>query len=168
MTPRPSVAELLAAHARFVWRVLAAHGVRSADVEDATQEVFVTVHRRMDDWDPARASARHWLHGIAIRVAANHRRLAHVRREQGAHLADEPHTAHDPGVAIDVHRQRERLYAALAKIDADKRAVLVLFELQELPMKEVAEIVGCPLQTAYTRLYAGRSELAALFGGGER
>ena len=46
-------------------------------------------------------------------------------------------------------------------IDEDQRAVFVLFELEEQAMREVAEAVGCPLQTAYYRLYAARRALEA-------
>jgi RNA polymerase sigma-70 factor (ECF subfamily) len=47
----------------------------------------------------------------------------------------------------------------LAELDDDKRAVLVLYEIEGLTMREVAEVVGCPLQTAYSRLHAGRDLL---------
>ena len=52
----------------------------------------------------------------------------------------------------------DRMLAALTK---EKRLVFVLFELEELPMAEVARIVGCPPQTAYYRLYAARREIQA-------
>jgi len=57
--------------------------------------------------------------------------------------------------------RRALLDAAIRTLDDDKRAVFVLFELEELPMAEVAEAVGCPPQTAYARLYAGRRTVEA-------
>ena len=58
-------------------------------------------------------------------------------------------------------RARERLNRVLAELDDDKRAVFVLFDIEGMPMEDVAEIAGCPLQTAYSRLYAARRKVEA-------
>ena len=163
--PRPTLAELFATYVRFVWRVVAAQGIRANDVEDVTQEVFITAHRRMEDWDPARASARTWLYAIAIRTAANHRRRAHHRREEAREV--ERASEDDPGEAIDHARALARLYKVLEQLEPDKRSVFVLYDLQEMPMKEVAQTLGCPVKTAYTRLYAARAQVMAALGAGE-
>jgi RNA polymerase sigma-70 factor (ECF subfamily) len=160
---RPTPAELFERHVTFVWRVVAAHGVREADVPDVTQDVFVAAFRRLGDWEPARASATSWLYAIAVRIAANHRRKAHVRRETPG---EGPTTAleTDPGAAIDRQRLLAELDEALSAMDAPKRDAFVLFEIAELTMHEVALTVGCPLKTAYKRLYAARRELAEKLG----
>src|SRR5262245_10586363 len=67
-------------HADFVWRSLQRLGVRPADLEDALQEVFIVVHRRLDTFDGSSRLST-WLFGISIRVAAAMRRKAHLRRE---------------------------------------------------------------------------------------
>ena len=97
---RPTIAELFRDHASFVWRVVAGHGVAPSDVQDVTQEVFLVAFRKLAEWDPARASAASWLYAIAIRIAANHRRLAHVRRETPGAV---PQTAVTPGQAVVVY-----------------------------------------------------------------
>jgi len=51
----------------------------------------------------------------------------------------------------------------LAALDTGKREVFVLYELEELPMGEVAKIVDCPLQTAYSRLHAARKAVTVAF-----
>lgn len=160
---RPKPAELFERHVTFVWRVVAAHGVREADVPDVTQDVFVAAFRRLEDWDPRRASATSWLYAIAVRVAANHRRKAHVRRESPGEGPETPLEA-DPGSAIDRQRLLAELDEALSAMDAPKRDVFVLFEIAELTMHEVAVTVGCPLKTAYKRLYAARREIADRLG----
>ena len=92
-------------------------------------------------------------------MAANYRRrAANVREEATAHPEPPPDTA-DPSAAIDQERMLDRLHEALEGLSEAKRDVFVLFELQELSMAEVADIVGCPVQTAYARLYAARREL---------
>jgi RNA polymerase sigma-70 factor, ECF subfamily len=161
---RPSPSELFERYVTFVWRVVAAHGVRPADVADVTQDVFVVAFRKMDDWDPKRAAATSWLYAIATRVASNHRRKAHVRRE---HTGEAPKSsiAPDPGEAIDRQRLLGELEEALLAMDAPKRDAFVLFEVAELSMQEVAVTLGCPLKTAYKRLYAARREISEKVGG---
>jgi RNA polymerase sigma-70 factor (ECF subfamily) len=69
-----------------------------------------------------------------------------------------PEQGVDPPQEDEVERRRALalLDGALDQLDDDKRAVFVLFELEQVPMVEVAEAVGCPLQTAYSRLHAAR------------
>lgn len=160
---RPTASELFERYVTFVWRVVAAHGVREADVPDVTQDVFVVAFRRLEDWDPERASATSWLYAIAARLAANHRRKAHVRRE-APDEAPGGSVAPDPVAGIDRQRKLTELGDVLASMDADKRDVFVLFEVAELSMHEVAATVGCPLKTAYKRLYAARRLIAERFG----
>ena len=56
---------------------------------------------------------------------------------------------------------RAELRALLDQLDEDKRAVVVLYEIEGFSMKEVAEMLGCPLQTAYSRLHAARDRMIA-------
>jgi RNA polymerase sigma-70 factor (ECF subfamily) len=160
---RPTVAELFRDHASFIWRVVAGHGVAPADVQDVTQEVFLVAFRKIEEWDPARASAASWLYAIAIRVAANHRRLARVRRETPGAVPQEAVTP-DPAGSIDRTRLLAQLDAALAEMEPRRRDVFILFEIAEQSMHDVARTVGCPLKTAYKRLYAARRDIAARFG----
>ena len=153
---------IFAENAPYVWRALRSLGVAEGDVEDACQEVFLVVHRRLDDYDP-RHAVRTWLYGICLRVAAAHRRRAHVRREHA--VADVPDAACDAAQheALERARLRAELDAALAELDDDKRAAFVLYELEGLPVAEVARAMGCPLQTAYSRLVAARKHVEASF-----
>jgi RNA polymerase sigma-70 factor (ECF subfamily) len=133
-------------------------------VPDVTQDVFVIAFRKWEEWDPGRSSATSWLYGIAARLAANHRRKAHVRKEQAGD-APTTSTAPDPAEALDRQRLLASLGDALLEMDAAKRDVFVLFEVAELTMQDVAATVGCPLKTAYKRLYAARREISEKLGG---
>ena len=162
----PSPEELFRTRARFVWRVVTAHGVSMADAQDVAQEVFLIAFDKLKGFDPSRGSLDTWLYGIASKVAANHRRKAHVRRETPSEL---PPTAGgadggDPGDDIDRARLLGRLDTALAAMEPAKRDVFIMFEIAELTMLEIAHAAGCNLKTAYGRLYAARRELAAQFG----
>jgi len=152
---RPDVEELFSAHVDYVWRSLQHLGVAEADLEDQTQEVFIVAYRRYPTWDGEHA--RGWLFAIARRCASAYRRRSHRRHELTVHEVPERAPAEiDPPERLDLGR----FDAALEALDEDKRAVFTLFEIEELPMREVARIVQCPLQTAYARLYAARRELA--------
>ena len=96
-----------------------------------------------------------------MRVAADYRKRAHVRKETP--VAELPEAASPPGQLDAVERRQARalLDRALAELDDDKRRVFVLFELEDWPMAEVAKAVGCPVQTAYARLYAAREQVQA-------
>lgn len=123
------------------------------------QEVFVTVHRKLPEFE-GRSKLRTWLYGICLRVASDYRRRAYVRRERA--VADPLHGVSEPrGNQPDVRAElRGTLIQLLDALDEDKRAVLVLYEIEGLSMKEVAEVVDCPLQTAYSRLHAARRRIA--------
>jgi RNA polymerase sigma-70 factor (ECF subfamily) len=155
----PAFADLYRDHAPFVWQVLRRLGVRPADIEDACQEVFLVVHRKLDAFE-RRSSMRTWLYGIAVRCAADHRRKNPPPAEPPADAAE---PAVDAGQPDSIARRQARalLDELLDALDDDKRAVFVLYELEELPMSEVAAVVGCPLQTAYSRLHAARDAVQA-------
>jgi RNA polymerase sigma-70 factor (ECF subfamily) len=141
-------------------------GVREADIQDVTQDVFIVAHRRLQDFE-GRSSIQTWLYGICLRTASDYRRRAYVRREIA--VDEVPETATDPGQGAAVERTqlRARLQTLLDGLDAEKREIVVLYEIEELPMKQVAEIVGVPLQTAYSRLHAARRLLARTFAEGD-
>jgi RNA polymerase sigma-70 factor (ECF subfamily) len=147
-------------HGPFVWRALRRLGVAAADADDACQEVFVVVHRKLGEYE-GRAVVRTWLYGIAVRVAAAQRRRSHARHEIATEdpvARDAASSSNPEGAAAD----REALVLldrALDELDDEKRAVFVLYEVEGLEMPEVAEALACPVQTAYSRLHAARKEV---------
>lgn len=157
---QPSFSEIFRTYSGFVWRVLLRLGVAEADVEDVAQEVFMGVHRNLARFE-GRCSLRTWVYGICHRRAVDYRRRAYVRREVATDEPPELVTEATQERGLDVKHARDRLQQVLDSLDEDKRAVFVLFEIEQLPMDEVAEVVGCPLQTAYSRLYAARRKLDA-------
>jgi RNA polymerase sigma-70 factor (ECF subfamily) len=158
--PAPSMRTIFDEHARYVIRTLRHLGISEADVEDVAQEVFVTVHRKLPEFE-GRAKLRTWLYAICLRVASDHRRRAYVVRERATEsppIDTGERTGNEPDTSLE---SRAFVQSLLAELDEDKRAVLVLYEIEGLTMREVAEVVGCPLQTAYSRLHAARDLLQA-------
>ncbi len=152
-------ANVYAMNAAFVWRTMRRLGVRMGDVEDTCQEVFLVVHARLADFHGG--SLRAWLFAIASRVASDYRKRAFVRREVIHDEIPEVSVPETQSPALERSQALARLDQILAGLDEDKRAVFVLFELEQMPMQEVAVAIGCPLQTAYTRLHAARQQVDA-------
>src|SRR5262245_51296526 len=143
-------------HFAFVWRTLRRFGVEPPSLDDAVQDVFLVVHRRLRDF-AGRSTVRTWLCGIALRVAHDHRRT--VRRKGGLEVLSES-VADDRGYGpfegaalAEAARLVDRL---LETLDEGARAVFVLTELEQMTSPEVAEALSIPLGTVYSRLRAAR------------
>jgi RNA polymerase sigma-70 factor, ECF subfamily len=147
--------ELYATNVRFVFRTLRVLGVPESLVEDAVQDVFVVVHRRMSDFHPS-TSARAWLYQIARRVARDHRRK--VRRKGGLDPLPETLSDDRPDAADSYERTEavKLLGEILAELDEKGREILVFTELEEIKPPELAELLGLPLNTVYSRLRRAR------------
>ena len=152
--------EVYTAHAAFVWRTVRRLGVHPADVPDAAQEVFLVVHRKLAEFE-GRSLLTTWLFSICLKVAKDVRGRRQRRREDGE---DQLAAVTADAAQVDVvagKQARAVLERALERLDDDKRSVFVLFELEQLPMNEVAQMLKCPAQTAYARLYAAREIVQA-------
>ena len=140
-------------HFAFVWRNLKRLGVAPSSLDDASQDVFVVVHRKLADADVA--SPRAWLYAITRRVAADHRRTV---SRKGTDVLTE---IHEP--SIDGARSIDRADAArtvarlLSLLDDDKREVFTLAELEQWTAPEIATALSLPLNTVYSRLRAARA-----------
>ncbi|HET9956922.1 MAG TPA: sigma-70 family RNA polymerase sigma factor [Polyangiaceae bacterium] len=155
--------DVFAHYSPFAWRVLARLGVERRDVPDACQEVFLVVHRRLPEFDASRANLRSWLYGICVRTASDYRRRHPSRREtndDALHSLGVPATQEH---SVDEARAWKRLARVLDRLDSAQRSAFVLYELEAISMNEVAAILECPLQTAYSRLHAARRAVFEAF-----
>lgn len=157
----PTFADVFRTQARYLWRALLGLGVRSADVDDVCQEVLLIVHRRLPEFDGR--ALRSWLYAICLRVASEYRRSARVRRELPVAEVPDTHVAERQLHDVVAREVWTDLLAALDELDDDKRAAFVFYEIEELSLREVAEAMGCPLQTAYSRLQAARNQVRERF-----
>ena len=145
-------------HFTFVWRCLRSLGVPRAQLDDAAQEVFLVVHRRLDTFEGS-SSLRGWLFGIVRHVAFNQRRTM-KRKASRCEPLDGNLRSSAPGP----HESAEDSEAAaflehfLAHLEQKKREVFALAVIEELSIPEVAEALGIPLNTAYTRLRRARED----------
>jgi RNA polymerase sigma-70 factor, ECF subfamily len=157
--PPPDFARVYVEHFDFACRSLSLLGVAPDGLEDAAQDVFGVVSRRLVDFD-ARASLRTWLFAIVQRVAANHRR-SHRRKNQ-------PLQPLSPATRADDASPEECAQAAQAaslvrrfcnELDGPRRAVFVLALVEEVPAREIAPLLGVPLFTVYSRIRSLREQL---------
>ena len=148
-------------HARFVWLTLQRLGVETADLRDIAQDVFVVVHRRLDTFDRSSRMTT-WLFGICMRVAANYRRRQQRVRFEAVLRARAREDA-ELEVPVDemLARRQERASAerVLAELSLEKRAVFIMFEIENLSCQEIAELMGVPIGTVYSRLHAARTQI---------
>ena len=149
----------------FIWTCTRRLGVPVDAVDDVVQEVFVVVHARLETVERP-ASLRSWLYGVVRRTVSTYHR---ARRVRGAHESVEPFdesaspmepSALDLAVLSDELRLLWRL---LGELDHVKREVFILAELEEMTAPEIAEAIGIPLNTAYSRLRAARQEFDLAF-----
>ncbi len=158
-SPATSFRAIFEAELTYVWNALRKLGIHPADLEDVAHEVFVVVHRHLADYDPTRP-LRPWIFGICVRVASDYRRLARHRREVAPGAVE----ATDPAPAADEHMAQRQAQAmvneALDTLDLDRRAVLVLHDIEEETMPVIAEALAIPLNTAYSRLRLARRDFA--------
>lgn len=149
-------------YARFydaVRRTLACLGVPAAALDDAVQEVFVVVHRRVGERSDV-AVAREWIYGVTRRVAWRHHRT-HDRSERRRQLAEVPEDRGSPERRYAEQEAVAFMNAFLDTLDDDQRTVFVLAEIEELTAREVAAIVGASANTVASRLRLARGKLAA-------
>jgi RNA polymerase sigma-70 factor (ECF subfamily) len=156
--PAPTFDAFYHQHFAFVWRALRQLGVPSASLDDAAQNVFLIVHRRLLEFE-GRAHPRTWLFRIALRVASDARRSL---RRKGTHDALDgdavPDPAGGPMESLVKSEAVARLERVLDQLDDDKRAVFVLAELEQMTVPEIARALGINANTVGSRLRAARKE----------
>lgn len=127
-------------------------------MDDLAQELFLALRRSWPDYDPRRP-LRPYLFGIAFRIVAGHRRKK--RRELASGLLEVDDAGPGPDEALDAKQSRALLLRALERVPLPRRAVLVMHELDDVPIANVAAVLSIPLFTAYSRLRKARRELEA-------
>lgn len=157
--------EVYADELPYVWSCLRSLGVAAQDLEDAAQDVFVVVHRRLPEFR-GEARLRTWLFSIAVRVAsrrrrdgsrAERRRTALVTRGGG-----EASEALDPEEVVARQHASARLERFTATLDADKQRVFELWALEGRSPQDIADALELPRNTVYSRLRVVRQSFSEL------
>jgi len=150
--------------APYVWRLLGRLGVPASDVPDVAQEVFLVVHRRLPDFE-GRSSVRTWIYSICVFVVRDSNRKRLRRREQVQMELPDLRAGNEdaPDAALQRRHARQMVSEALSELSEEQREAFVLYELEELPITEIAQLLECPQSTVYSRLSVARRALRASF-----
>jgi RNA polymerase sigma-70 factor (ECF subfamily) len=150
----PSFDDIYRDYFAYVWNSLRRLGTETRDLADATHDVFVRVNHQLATfaWDQP---LKPWLFAIAVRVAFD-RVTRPALRASEAFESDV--AARDGDEAM-----RARLITALRGVDRDRRAVVILHDLDEVKVEDIARALEVPVKTVETRLRIGREELAKAF-----
>ncbi len=161
MAAEPDVVQIYEQHFDFAWRSLRRLGVAPVDLEDATQDVFVVVHRRLADFEH-RSAMKSWIFGIALRVAKVYRRRASRQRQRVAvEQAVLVCASENPEQARANVQAAEQVQILLDELDDEKRAVFILAELEQLQAADIARALEIPTNTVYSRLRLARAAFEA-------
>ena len=142
----------------YLWRTLRRLGVPASELEDVAQDVFLALRHSWPEYDPSRP-LRPYLFGIAFRIAAAQHRKR--RKEVALGLLEVLDSSPDPEDALEGKRARALVLAALERIPLPRRAVLMMHDLDDVAMVDVASVLSIPRFTAYSRLRKARKELEA-------
>lgn len=144
----------------LVCRFLRRLGVRESDLDDMVQEVFLVVARRQADYEE-HGRARAWIYSICRRVALAQRRKYARSREALSDNTLEPACNAMQLAAVEGRESLALGLRLLELLPENEREIFLLYEVEDVSMAEVAAIVGCPLQTAYSRLHRARARVVA-------
>lgn len=148
------VRRIYAEHQAFVWRTVQHLGIAVELADDATQEVFIVVHRRLDDYDPARPF-RSWLWGIAKLVVMGVKR-GQTRAARKLELVAAPEPTMAPDDLLEHERAVAFVQEFIERLGAKHRDVFVLCEQEGMSGPEAADALGIRLNTVYSRLRKAR------------
>lgn len=149
------------------WRLLCRHhyprvaatlrklGVPDSDVEDAAQEVFIEVFRYLPSFR-GDAELATWLYRLCISRAHHVRKRTRTRERLRRFLTFAPTQVAPEPPGLGEAQARRKIERALAVLSEKQRDVFVLYELENVPGKQIAEILSCPEATVWRRLHDAR------------
>ena len=138
-----------------------------AEAEDVAQEVFITVFKQIDNF---RGDSKFstWLYRITVNHCKNrikylsrrHSRdqdeLDETSHQQNSAVNGAPVRAKNPDKALESMQMEQLLQAAIAALDDEQRAVVILRDVEDLSIEEICEITGLPDGTVKSRLHRAR------------
>jgi RNA polymerase sigma-70 factor (ECF subfamily) len=140
-----------------------------AMAEDVVQEAFLSLWRRLDDYDPARGELRSWLLRIVHNGAID--RLRHGRMQDGRRASDEGiedrlEAPERTDLEVEQREQAGEVRTALDALPSEQRRVIELAYFEGLSQTQIASLLEMPVGTVKGRMRLGLTKLAAQLGPG--
>ncbi len=156
VTPDEACLEAFLRELDYIHRTLRRLGTSSSETDDLAQEVFLALRNCWTGYDPKRP-LRPFLFGISFRIALAHHRKSN--REVAFEVVEVSDTGPGPDDALQSKQARALVLAALEHIPLPRRAVLLMHDLDDVPVEDVAATLGIPKFTVYSRLRKARREM---------
>ncbi len=145
--------------ADFVYNIARCILNNNEDAEEITQEVFITVYRKLR-YFRFESSVRTWIYRITVNRAIN---LAKKRsREKMISAKYEKEVSFGAGMNTEKEKRGAVIETLLMSVDPDQRACLVLRNIEGLSYKEISEALKININTVRSRLRRAREKLLAL------
>ncbi len=146
-------------YAALVYRFLSALGIRDPEREDACQDVFMAVYRSLPSFR-GESQLSTWIYRITARTTGKLIQKRRLRSALATMMLSEPMPA--PADPSEETARSLMLDRMLDRLHPKKRMVLVLFELEGVPVEEIARIAECPTNTVWSRLHHARLDLTKM------
>jgi len=145
-------------HFPDVERLVASLGIMDSEADDVCQEIFVIIYRNLSRFrGEARLST--WIYRLATREAIRYARRRRLMRGLAEIFSRERLHATPPDWSESDAGRRHYLRQLLDRLPPERRLALVLYEIEGLPVSEIARISDCAENTVWTRLHRARTEL---------
>jgi len=147
----------------FVWTSARRLGIQPSGMDDLIQEVFLVVHAKLHTVEK-RESLRSWIYSVVRRTASNHRRARRVHADSSSGPpGDGEALSREPTPLENTERNAgfQLLMSLLDQLEPPKREIFALVDVEDLSVPEAAEVLGIPLNTAYSRLRVARQNFEA-------
>jgi RNA polymerase sigma-70 factor (ECF subfamily) len=159
MDDSPTLEAVYREHFEFVYRKASRLGGPGFDAEDAAQEVFMVVSRKLHTFNGTSAITT-WLYGITLNIVRRQRRRARLKK---MFERSEARAGEESVVELDraeVNQAKQLAWQVLDKLSAKHREVFILSEFEGLSCEEIGKLVGCKVETVWSRLHYARKEFA--------
>jgi RNA polymerase sigma-70 factor (ECF subfamily) len=147
----------------FVWMSARRLGIQPSGMDDLIQEVFLVVHSKLHTVEK-RESLRSWIYSVVRRTASNHRRARRVHADASSGPpGDGEALSREPTPLENAERSAgfQLLMSLLDQLEEPKREIFALVDIEDFSVPEAAEVLGVPLNTAYSRLRVARQNFEA-------
>jgi RNA polymerase sigma-70 factor (ECF subfamily) len=145
-------------HFPDVERLVASLGIVDSEADDICQEIFVIIYRNLARFrGEARLST--WIYRLATREAIRYARRRRLMRGLADLFARDRGRELPSDWSESEAGRRHYLRQLLERLPPERRLALVLYEIEGLPVSEIARISDCAENTVWTRLHRARTEL---------